>query len=213
MFILATTIFFVLSFYFLHHGLRVLITKRPFLFSSKNVFWVAALAFLPNIIFPINSFWKHYSFDAETSAPFDWTISFLLLIPLVMYPALLIFYWRILRGYGVLGVTDESFRQALYSVLQELKLPYEERLSKMHLISLDADLEANVNGWLGTATIRMKQKEHQDTLGQIASALSRYFAGSHVATNMVTSTYYLIFGVLTFTTALSFGYFFVLRDI
>lgn len=83
----------------------------------------------------------------------------------------------------------------------------------MHLISLDADLEANVNGWLGTATIRMKQKEHQDTLGQIASALSRYFAGSHVATNMVTSTYYLIFGVLTFTTALSFGYFFVLRDI
>lgn len=130
MFILATTIFFVLSFYFLHHGLRVLITKRPFLFSSKNVFWVAALAFLPNIIFPINSFWKHYSFDAETSAPFDWTISFLLLIPLVMYPALLIFYWRILRGYGVLGVTDESFRQALYSVLQELKLPYEERLLK-----------------------------------------------------------------------------------
>lgn len=188
-------------------------TKKPFLFSSRNVFWVIALAFLPNIIFPIEGFWRHYTFAQENSIQFDWSVSFLLLIPLIIYPVLLIFYWRVLRGYTVLGVTDDSFRQALYAVLRDMELPYEERLSKMHLTSIDADLEANVNGWIGTATIRMKQRSHQDTLKRIASALNRYFAESHVATNMATCTYHLIFGVLTFAAALSFGYFFVLRGI
>lgn len=213
MYILSTTIFFVLSFYFLYLGLRVLLTRKPFLFSAKSAFWIIGLAFLPNILLPIRTFWKHYSFYAENSIPFDWSSSMMLLIPLVLYPALLTFYWRIMRGYSVLGVTDESFRQALYTVLGELKLPYEERLSKLHLTTLDADLEANVNDRIGTASIRMKQREQQATLDQIASGLRRYFAGSHVTTNLVTCTYYLFFGALTLAAAAAFAYFVVLRDI
>lgn len=101
-----------------------------------------------------------------------------------------------MRGYTVLGVTDDSFRQALYAVLKDLQLPFEERLSKLRLTSLDADLEANVAGWMGVANLRIKQREHQETLVRIADAMKNYFAHSHVSINMVTCVYYIILGVL-----------------
>ena len=102
----------------------------------------------------------------------------------------------VIRGYAVLGVTNESFRQALYAVLGDLGLPFEERLSKLRLTSLNADLEANVNSWMGAASFRIKQREHQKTLEQIAEGLRIYFAGSHVSINMVTCVFYIILAVI-----------------
>jgi hypothetical protein len=212
MMIFATAVFFVLSVYFLVLGFRGLVGKKPFLFSAKSSFWVILLAFAPSMISPIYSFWKVYSSATENSIPFEWSYVLVLLIPLTLYPVLLVFYWRILRGYTVVGVTDESFRQALYSVLGDLKIPYEERLSKMHLTALNADLEANVSSWMGTASVRIRQREHQETLDRIARAMSSYFAGSHVAVNMVTCVYYLIFGIIILLAAGTFTYVFVFKD-
>ena len=211
--IFATAVFYVLAAYFLVLGLRGIILKKPFLFSAKSAFWVILLAFTPSMIFPVQGFWENYSFTAENSMPFDWSDMLVLLIPLVMYPALLIFYWQILKGYSILGVTDESFRQALYSILDELKIPFEERLSKMHLTQIGADLEANVNSWMGVATIRIRQREHLETLDRIAEGLKRYFAGSHVSVNMQTCVYYVIFGVITLAAAVIFSYVRVFKDL
>lgn len=213
MFIFICFIFVILGIYLLSIGLRGVITKKPFIYSAKKGFWFIALSFVPSIIFPIQSLWKSYLLSTKYSESFDWSFLLILLIPLLMYLILLVFYWRLLRGYMVLGVTDESFRQALYSVLKDLKLPFEERLSKLRLTSLDADLEANINAWMGTANIRIKQHEHQKTLDQIADALRNYFAGSYVSINMLTCVYNIIFGVMILVMAVFFAFYFVGKDL
>jgi hypothetical protein len=207
MFYFFCLIFLALGVYMLGMGLWGIVRKKPFLFASKNTFWFTVLSFVPGMILPIQGLWQTYAFSAERSEAFDWSLSIPFLLPLLMYPVLLAFYWRLLRGYTVLGVTDDSFRQALYSVLKDLQLPFEERLSKLRLTSLDADLEANVSSRMGAASIRIKQKEHQEILDKIATGLQGYFSGSHVSINMVTCVYYIIFGVLMVTFAGFFSYF------
>jgi hypothetical protein len=194
-------IFIILGLYMLITGLRGVITNKPFLFSAKINFWMVALAFSPGIFQPLYSLWELLSSSAEHAEDFEGSLLLLLLFPLLIYPVVLALIWRQMRGYTVLGVTDESFRQALYAVLKDLRLPFEERLSKLHLTSLDADLEANVASWMGVANLRIKQREHQETLERVAEGLNRYFAGSHVSVNMVTCVYYIILGVLIMASA------------
>ncbi len=193
-------------------GLRGVVSKKPFVFSSKSNFWLVALAFSPSIVQPFHSFWKLYSSTVEHGEDFEWSFALLLLFPLLVYPVILAFLWRQMRGYTVLGVTDDSFRQALYTVLNDLQLPFEERLSKLRLTSLDADLEANVASWMGVANLRIKQREHQETLKRVAEALKNYFAGSHVSINMVTCVYYIILGVMILAMAGVFSYFLASKD-
>jgi hypothetical protein len=201
-------IFIVLGLYMLITGLRGVITNKPFMFSAKINFWLVAVAFSPSIIQALYSFvadaegfdWSLYSFLKILSS-FELSDALLLLFPLLIYVVTLAFIWRQMRGYTVLGVTDESFRQALYAVLEDLRLPFEERLSKLRLTSLDADLEASVASWMGVANLRIKQREHQEIIERVAEGLNRYFAGSHVSVNMVTCVYYIILGALVMASA------------
>ena len=196
MFNIFPIVFIILGLYLFVTGLRGVITKKPFVFSAKSNFWLVALAFSPSIVQTLYSFWDFFSSAAEGAEDFEWSLVLLLLFPLLIYPVVLAFIWRQMRGYTVLGVTDDSFRQALYAVLKDLRLPFEERLSKLRLTSIDADLEANVASWMGVAGLRIKQREHQETLERVANGLKRYFAGSHVSVNMVTCVYYIILGAL-----------------
>ena len=194
-------IFVVVGLYMLIIGLRGVVTKKPFVFSSKNSFWLVALVFSPGVIQSLYALWDVYSSAVEYGEDFEWSLLLLMLFPLPIYPVILAFLWRQMRGCTVLGVTDDSFRQALYAVLKDLRLPFEERLSKLRLTSIDADLEANVASWMGVANLSIKQPEHQETLKRIASGLKQYFAGSRVSINMVTCVYYIILGALVVASA------------
>lgn len=189
-------VYIVLGLYMLITGLRGVITKKPFVCSAKSSFWLVALFFSPGVVQTFHIFWKLYSSPVGYAEDFEWSHVLMLLFPPLIYTLILAFFWRQMRGYTILGVTDDSFRQALYAVLEDLRLPFEERLSKLHLTSIDADLEANVAGWMGIANLRIKQYEEQETLKRIADGLNRYFAASNVSINMVTCVYYIILGVL-----------------
>lgn len=201
MFIMFSIVFVILGLYLLITGLRGVIRKKPFMFSAKSHFWLVALAFSPNVVQPLYLFWKIYSSAVEYAEDFDWSHALILLFPLLIYAVVLAYFWRQMRGYTVLGVTGDSFRKALYAVLEDLRLPFEERLSKLRLTSIDADLEANVAGWAGVANLRIKQRGHQETLERVADGLKNYFAGSQVSINMVTCVYYIILGALVMASA------------
>ncbi|MBK8151431.1 MAG: hypothetical protein IPN69_18470 [Acidobacteria bacterium] len=214
MFIVLSIVFVIIGLSLLLTGLRGVVSKKPFVFSSKSSFWFVALAFSPGIIQLLTLFWELYSSSVEHGEDFvEWYFAFLLLFPLLMYPVFFAFLWRQMRGYTVLGVTDDSFRQALYSVLNDLCLPFEESLSKLRLTSLDADLEANVASWMGVANLRVKQDEHQETLVRIADALKTYFANSHASINMVTCIYYIFLGAMLLAMAGIFSYHLASRDL
>jgi hypothetical protein len=195
-------VFIILGLYLILTGLRGVVRKKPFVFSAKRSFWLVALAFSPSIVQPLYSFWELYSSSIGHAEDFEWSHTLALLFPLLIFPVILAFLWRQMRGYTILGVTDDSFRQALYAVLKDLQLPFEERLSKLRLTSIDVDLEANVAGWMGVANLRIKQPNQEETSKRIADELNHYFAASHVSINMITCVYYIIIGALIIGSAM-----------
>lgn len=207
MIILICLVYVVAGLYFILTGLRGVVGKKPFVFPSKSSFWIIALSVVPIIIFPIYFIWKLYFSSSRYYESFNWSVALPFLFPFLIVPLLLGFLWRFMNGYSVLGVTEDTFRQGLFSVLQDLRLPFEERLSNLRLTSLNADLQINVADSIGKAGIRIKQREHQKTLDQIGEGLKNYFAASHVGVNITIFVLYIIVGVIILAAAVFLGYF------
>lgn len=182
-------ILFLLASWVLYIGLRGFITKKPVVFSTKPLFWLMALCYLPSVLLQGAFLFDRREFEAS-----DLVMPFLMV---AIYALVLAMFWRIMQGYSVIGVNDDSFRDALHFALNQLGLPFEETLSKVKLTSLGVDLEPNISSGLGVASVKIKQgRQHGDILRKIADAMREYFASHNVPVNWTTSVFYTILGVI-----------------
>ena len=165
---------------FLGTGLRAILTKRPFLVSNRWFLLMIFLVLAPSIVFSLKTF---------SGEILGWTNALLL-------GAVLLMMWYQLKGYVAYAVTDASFREALLAALQKLQLPYEESLSVMRLTSVDAELQVSVQSWMGTGTIKVKQRAHRSVLKQIVSVMNDYYRTSAVSTNFVSCVFLVVVGVV-----------------
>jgi hypothetical protein len=170
-------------------GLLGLVRKRPFAFPSRQLMWILFLVFLPNLI---NSFIPLFSDWGRA----DTLLTVLPLFNLSIMVLLVFVFWRQMTGYMVFGVYDETFRDALSATLNKLKMPFQETISKIRLVELDADLQAAVTAWMGIAQIRIKQGKHAHYIKQIAAGMNEYYASTPVKVNNVSFIIYLILGIL-----------------
>lgn len=196
-FIMMPIIFGIIAVFFLVIGLRGIITKRPFLLSSRWLLLAMFLAFLPGI---------SMIFFPASSMPFilKW------LNPIIFTVVLVTMYFT-LPGYTIFGVTDTSFREALLAALQKLQLPYEEVLSSIRLTSIEADLQVSVQSWVGSGIIKIKQRKHRSQLTEIVTVMNEHFRTSSVSTNLITCIIYLVMGILM--AALGIGAVFFFQNI
>ena len=118
---------------------------------------------------------------------------------------MLAFYvWKQMTGYTVIGVYDETFRDALTTALSKLNLPFQETVSKILLVELKADLQATVTAWAGMAQIRIKQREHSHYTKHIATEMNNYYKETPVKVNKSAFISYLAIGVLLLIAAAVF---------
>jgi hypothetical protein len=170
-------------------GLRGLITKRPLVFAYRQYMWFMLAVFAPTIILLFILFFediKHISFFSVGMSIFS----------IVMTALTFFILWRQMSGYVIFGVSDDTFREALTNALDKLNLPYQETVSKIKLTSVDADLQATVASWMGTAQIRIKQWQHVRYAKDIANAMDDYYKNNGVKVNNIAFVIYLIFGGL-----------------
>ena len=125
----------------------------------------------------------------------------------LLYGVILVMMWYQLKGYVAYAVTDASFREALLAALQRLQLPYEESLSVIRLTSVNADMQVAVQSWMGTGTIKVKQRKHRAVLTEVVKAMNDYFRTSSVSTNMITSVFMVVLGVVMTILALERTFF------
>ncbi len=178
--VLFPILFGMLGVFFLIIGLRVLLTKRPFLVSNS---WLLSTLFA---LFVLMIFYTLLILGGDFRS---WAY-------LVLGVAWLVIMWYQLKGYVAYAVTDASFREALLAALQRLQLPYEESLSVIRLTSVDADLQISVQSWMGTGTIKVKQRAQRSVLTEVVKAMNDYFRMSSVSTNMITSVFMVVLGVV-----------------
>ena len=183
--------FGIMAIFFLGIGLRAILTKRPFLISNR---WMLSLIFVllvPGILFTSRALSGNIA---------GWVTPLFHVIILLMM-------WYQLKGYVAYAVTDTSFREALVAALQKLQMPYEESLSVIRLTSVNADLQVAVQSWMGTGTIKVKQRAHRSVLKEIVSAMNDYFRTSAVSTNFVSCVFLVGLGVVMAILALEWTFF------
>lgn len=178
--VLFPIVYGIMAIFFFGIGIRAILSKRPFLVSNRWMLSVMFVVFIP-IIFQF------------ALRPLDgimgWTHP-------ILFGMILVMMWYQLKGYVAYAVTDTSFREALLAALQKLQLPYEESLSVIRLTSVDADLQVAVQSWMGTGTIKVKQREHRPALKEIVTAMNDYFRTSFASTNMVTPVFMVVLGIV-----------------
>ena len=195
-FIMMPIILGITAVFFLVIGLRGIITKRPFLVSSRWLLLAIFLAFLPGI--------SMIFFPGSIPLGIKW------LNPIIFTVVLVTMYFT-LPGYTIFGITDTSFREALLAALQKLQLPYEEVLSSIRLTSIEADLQVSVQSWVGSGIIKIKQRKHRSQLTEIVTVMNEHFRTSSVSTNLITCIIYLVMGILM--AALGIGAMFFFQNI
>ena len=169
----------VIGIFFLITGLKGLLTKRPFLISNT---WMLVMMFVLFVPMGLSSL---TILDVN---PITWVMP-------ILYAALLVMMCYQLKGYVAFAITDASFREALVAALQRLELPYEESLSAIRLTSVEADLQVAIQSWMGTGTVKVKQRAHRSVLKEVVDAMNDYFRTSSVSTNMITCVFWVVMGV------------------
>ncbi len=176
----------VMSLALLTYGLRGIVVKRPVVYPARFRYWFVVLGLTPMIV----------SLIEMMSDPLDGSFDVLGLLLILMFVGLLIFSWWHLSGYIASGVTYETFQTALHTSLEKLNLPYKESLSRLELTSLNADLQASVQSWAGTAQLKMKERRYKQTLRDIAQKMNEYYRQTPVKANLAPSIITTVIGIM-----------------
>lgn len=98
-------IFVFMSLFFLLIGLRVVVQKRPLVLSARYFFGFMVLAFSPQIVNVI-------AIAGRDGLDSIFTI---LWINPIIFTCLLVFMWIQMKGFMLIGIHDDSFRDARHS--------------------------------------------------------------------------------------------------
>lgn len=176
----------VVALFLLVVGLRGVITRKPFLLSSRWLLGLILVLFAPAILEP-------FLFPIPRVGDRGGGLN--LLNP-AMFVILAVFMWLSLRGYVAFGVTDASFREGLLAALGKLQLPHEETLGAIRLPSAGIDLQVAVQSWIGVGQMKAKQRKGGGVLARVAAAMNEYFRSASVATNVTGCVFYVVMGLL-----------------
>ncbi len=180
--IYAPLLFALIAFYFLFIGVKVVISKRPLFIPSKYFFALMVFAFS---LITVNIFLKDLSGKSRI----------IFMISPILFICLLVYFWILMKGYMAIGVSDDSFSDALHFSLKRINQPFEEKLSAIRLTAINANLQIAIQSWTGSAQLRFKQSKDTKLLKEIIAGMNEYYIKNHIKPNNVTSIFYILLGV------------------
>jgi len=176
-------LFVLMAFFFLYVGIKVITSNKPLLMSSKVFFVFMLVAISPQFITSI----ERLSSSENAGLVFY-------IMPL-MFLALLGFFWVQMRGVIAIGIFDDSFRDALHYSLNENKIKFEEQLSIIKLIEIDAQIQVAIQSWVGTGQLKLKESNDKRLLTKLVGGVNDYYESNSVKVNNTTSIFYIVMGV------------------
>lgn len=186
---LMPTILGILALSMLAMGLWVLITRRPYLISARWLLSFVLLAFLPNALLPVMSSVLNGGVRSLSDNVLTWAGP-------AMFLVLAIFMSLSMRGYIAIGITESSIREALFTTLDKLALPYEEALGSVRIPSIPAQIQVAVQAWIGSGQLKASQAQSRAVLTSIASGMNEHFRQTEVRANFVTPIFYVVLALL-----------------
>ena len=178
-------------------ALRVLVTKKPFLFPGRWLFWLMLVMFAALLANHLNMFLRY---------PSERLNVLLLLTPLMLLAGL-VFMWVMMSGYMVLGVSSESFREALHVVLRRLDMEFTESLSHIELPQVGVKLHVAIQSGVGMGQIKVKPARERQVLKRVVRELVNYFWATDTPVKYMSVWMYMISGIFCAAAAVTFYFY------
>jgi len=115
---------------------------------------------------------------------------------IVLFVILIVVCWRTMQGYVVLGVTEGAFKQGLLASLDELGVAYKESLGGLALDELGDVLQVSVQGWVGSAQLKMKTPANRGDLERVVAVLKQRLAEVPGRASLFIPVMYGVMGLL-----------------
>ncbi|WOH38470.1 hypothetical protein RI844_04400 [Thalassotalea fonticola] len=177
-------LFVFMAVFFLYIGIKVIVSKRPLLFPSKIFFIFMLLAFSPQFIMSFERF----------ASPTFLDMGIILYISPLMFVVILAFMWIQMKGYMAIGISDNSFRNAIHYSLNKNQIEFEEQLSLIKLTSIKSELQVAVQSWVGTGQLKLKKSKDKDLMFNLISSINEYYTSNTIKPNNITSIFYIVMG-------------------
>ena len=191
-------LFATMALFFLFIGIKVVLNKRPMFLSSRYFFGFMVLAFSPQFVNTANMLTK----DLPSN------LGLIIYLNPIMFVCLLVFFWFQMKGYMAIGISDDSFREALHYSLNKNNLPFEEQLSIVKLTSINASLQVAIQSWIGAGQLKLKKVKDSNVLPEIVKGINEYYSENNIKPNNITSIFYIIMGIFMLISAGAFYFVF-----
>lgn len=190
-----TLLFALMAAFFLFVGVKVVVSGKPLFLPSRLFFAFMLLAVSPQFINAL-----------EILAGPHTEIPFLLLLTPFMWVVLLSFFWVQMQGYTAIGISDDSFRNAVHHALNENHIKFEEQISVIKLTELDTRLQVAVQSWVGTGQLKLRKSNTDGLLAKLVSGINGYYLSHKIKANNVTSVFYIVMGLFMLAFAIAFPF-------
>ena len=168
---------------FIFIGGKIMITKKPIIYNSKWMFMLIFICYVPIIFYHLK---EAYPFDKSTFSDFS--------SPFILF-LFLVYLWFVLKGYSLLGVKSDSFRNALVYALQKSDIKYTETFNKIILTDYNSAINIGMQSWMGTGQLRWKTKDALKEKTELINNIREYYKNNEEKPSLITPIFYLIFGI------------------
>ena len=125
-----------------------------------------------------------------------------------MFSVLIAFFWIQMKGYVAIGISDDSFRDALHFSLNKNEIKFEEQLSTIKLSELDAQIQVAIQSWVGTGQLKLKKSKDSQLMAKVVSGINDYYLANSIKPNNITSIFYIFIGVFMLISSGAFYFYF-----
>lgn len=181
---------FILSFFVLFIGLRVLISKKPFIINSKYLLLIIFVFFVSMWIFP--------NLEDFTKVEIDYFNTGVGLLLLIVF---FVFMFRYFNGYQLIGMDGESFRKCISQSLDNLGVEYKEDFSKIVIDKYDLTINCTIQSWIGQAQIQFKGRVDKKFIASLIVEMNKNISSLKILPNKISAYFYTIFGFLALLTS------------
>lgn len=176
---------FIVGFFLLYIGLRIIIGRKPIIMNSKWLFVMIIIMYIPLLIIP-----TVIDFLNSEIVYFTTSLVFVLFIVLVVYMG------RILNGYQLIGINGDTFQECLSHSLDNLNIEYEEKLNKIIIPSKDLTILCSMQSWVGQAQIQFKGDKDKKFTKSLIKEIKRYIRTNEIILMKMPAFFFTIVGVV-----------------
>ncbi|MCD4824454.1 MAG: hypothetical protein K8S55_07595 [Phycisphaerae bacterium] len=181
--------FILMACFILFISIKGVLSQRPVFVPAKYFLVLMVIALFPQFVTSANMLFKGIS-DSMDNLWMVWCFN------AIMAACVLVFFWFQMKGYVAIGVSGDSFRDAIHFSLNKNNQPFEEKLSVINLTSINANLQIAIQSWIGFGQIKLKNSKDSKLLPQIVAGINEYYISNNIKPNNITSIFYIVTGVL-----------------